>query len=285
MINTNIVLDVTHNLEKNLNKLVYYNDFDSFVERASDETILKIYVAGMIFKISLEDPDYIKYLDVYNKHMAKIIINKIPKIISMRKDLFEKYDFKKTDKEEFKKFIFEKVLKEGTTFVPSKNVALAAGTDKIINLIYKSGKKLAEGGSILHNIYEVYYETDAFSKKLYLRELIDAHGRYTEIAALMSGIYLAYEKLIEKIHIERIDDSSKILEKFEYAKNEVESEESSYIEYFEQSRVFFKNICQDGSVYFEVLEDKSIEEYFMFTLLAEEHIESIKEKFARFDRL
>ncbi len=284
MINTDLVLDVAHNLGKNLNKIIYNRNFDEYLEKANEEQIFKAYLAGMIFKVSLDDPEYIKYFDAYNKKTAKIIINATNKIVSKNKDLFDKYTFKTTNAQEFKKYINKNVLKKGTKFVPSKNIALAADTDKVIKLIYNSGVKLSKGDSILHNIYKTYYEIDLFSKRLYLKELLDANGRYTEIAALMSGIYLAYEKLIEKLHDERLDDSRIVLEMYESAQKKLE-EDNHYKEYFEQCRIFFKNICQDGSVFYEVLEDKSIEEYFMFTLLAEEHIESIKEKFARFDRL
>ncbi len=284
MINTNLVLDVSHNLEKNLNKLIYNRDLDNYLENASEEQILKAYLAGMMFKVSLSDAEYIKYLDAYDKKTAKTIISITNKIVSKNKDLFDSYDFKKTDVKEFKRYINKKVLKKGTTFVHSKNVALAASTDKIIKLIYKSGKRLGKGDNIIHNIYDTYYEIDLFSRRLYLRKLLDANGRYTEIASLMSGIYLAYEKLIEKIHQERIDDSDIVLKIFESAQKNIE-ENNHYEEYFNQCRVFFKNICQDGSVFFEVLEDKSIEEYLMFVLLAEEHINKIKEKFARFDNL
>ncbi len=284
MINTDLVLDVSHNLEKNLNRLIYNRDIDSYVENTNKDQILKAYLAGMIFKVSLKDPEYIKYLNTYDKKTAKLIFNTINKITSKNSDLFSSYNFKLTDAKEFKRFLSKKVLKKGTAFVYSKDVALAAKTDKIIRLIYKSGKSLSKGDSILHNIYETYYEIDLFSKRLYLRELIDANGRYTEIAALMSGIYLAYEKLIERLHEERQDNSSVILEMFQSAQKKLE-ENNDYQEYFDQCRVFFRNICQDGSVFYEVLENKTIEEYFMFALLAEEHINKIKEKFARFDSL
>ncbi len=284
MINTDLVLDVSHNLEKNLNKITYNRDFDNYIENASDDLIFRCYLAGMMFKVSLSDPEYIKRSDIYDKKTTKLIINMTNKIVAKKKDLFSAYTFKTTNAKEFKSFINKKVLKKGTTFVHSKNVALAADTDKIIKLIYKSGKRLSKGDSILHNIYETYYEIDIFSKRLYLRELIDANGRYTEIAALMSGIYLAYEKLIERLHEERQDNADILLEMFDSAQKKVE-EDNHYKEYFDQCRVFFKNICQDGSVFYEVLENKTIEEYFMFVILAEEHINKIKEKFARFDSL
>ncbi len=284
MINTDLVLDVTHNFEKNLYKVISNRNFEEFLDRASDDQIFKAYLTGMLFKVSLAYPEYINYMGTYDKKTVKLVENRINEIISSRSELFSKYTFKKTSTKDFKRFIDKTVLKSGTTFVKSKNIVLAANTDKVIKLIYKSGKKLGKGENIIRNIYRTYYQIDLFSKKLYLRELIDAQGRYTEIAALVSGVYLAYEKLIEKMHEERIDDSELILSKFELAESKIE-ENTEYKDYFDQCRIFFKNICQDGSVFYEVLENKKIEEYFMFVLLAEEHIKAIKEKFARFDSL